>query len=138
MFKNLVVVAISSIALYGMGGPSLVETTKLIKGEVNPLQEFVGTVKFDRNSNLAAQNSGVVQKINFEVGDVVKKGQNLVQIDSDVLNAQIEAAKASLENGINEEENSQKDYIRFKNLLERKAITQKEYDDSLLKEKYFK
>lgn len=133
MFKNLVVVAISSIALYGMGGPSLVETTKLIKGEVNPLQEFVGTVKFDRNSNLAAQNSGVVQKINFEVGDVVKKGQNLVQIDSDVLNAQIEAAKASLENGINEEENSQKDYIRFKNLLERKAITQKEYDDSLLK-----
>lgn len=122
MFKKLVIVVLSSITLYAAGGPSLVETTKIIKGEVNPLQEFVGTLKFDRNSVLAAQNSGVVQKINFEVGDIVKEGKTLVQIDADILNAQVESARA---NALN----AQRDYQRYTKLLETKSISQKQYDD---------
>lgn len=122
MFKKLVIVVLSSIALYAAGGPSLVETTKIVKGVVNPLQEFVGTLKFDRNSVLAAQNSGVVQKINFEVGDIVKEGKTLVQIDADILNAQVESARA---NALN----AKRDYERYTKLLETKSISQKQYDD---------
>ncbi|MGB5918027.1 efflux RND transporter periplasmic adaptor subunit [Arcobacter sp.] len=122
MFKKLVIVVFSSIALYAAGGPSLVETTKIVKGVVNPLQEFVGTLKFDRNSVLAAQNSGVVQKINFEVGDIVKEGKTLVQIDADILNAQVESARA---NALN----AKRDYERYTKLLETKSISQKQYDD---------
>lgn len=122
MFKKLVIVVLSSIALYAAGGPSLVETTKIVKGVVNPLQEFVGTLKFDRSSVLAAQNSGVVQKINFEVGDIVKEGKTLVQIDADILNAQVESARA---NALN----AKRDYERYTKLLETKSISQKQYDD---------
>lgn len=126
MFKKLLIVVLSSVALYAAGGPSLVETTKIIKGEVNPLQEFVGTLKFDRNSVLAAQNSGVVKGINFEVGDSVKKGQTLIQIDADLLNAQIKSARANAKS-------TKKDYERYSKLLETKSVSKKQYDDMKLK-----
>ncbi len=132
MFKKLFVLAVSSISLFAMGGPALVETTKLVKGEVNPLQEFVGTLKFDRSSVLAAQNSGLVKSISFEVGDNVKKGKTLVQIDADLLNAQIRAARANLKSAKDTLKNSSKDYERYKKLLKSNTITQKEYDDALL------
>ncbi len=112
---------------------ALVEVTALTKGEVNPLEEFIGNVKFAKKSTLAAQNAGIVKKINFEVGQKVKKGEILVQIDSDLLEAQINAAKASLQNAKDKLNNSQKDYERYKKLLASKTITQKEYDDMLLK-----
>ena len=132
MLKKLLVIAVSSISLFAMGGPALVETTKLVKGEVNPLQEFVGTLKFDKSSSLAAQNSGVVKTINFEIGDVVKKGKTLVQIDADVLNAQIKAARANLKSAKDTLKNSSKDFDRYSKLLKSNTITQKEYDDALL------
>ncbi len=133
MIKKIVATALLSLSAFAMGGPSLVETTKIVKGEVNPLQEFVGTLNFDKKSVLAAQNSGVVKSINFELGDKVSKGKVLVQIDADLLNAQIKASKANLSIAKDESVNSSKDYNRYKKLLASKAITQKEYDDALLK-----
>lgn len=50
MFRKLLVIVVSSLSLFAMGGPSLVETTKLVKGEVNPLQEFIGTLNFDKKN----------------------------------------------------------------------------------------
>ncbi len=133
MIKKLLLTGISTLFLFGAGNPSLVETTKLVQGEVNPLQEFIGTVAFKNSSMIAAQNSGIVQSINFELGDKVKKGKTLVQIDADILHAQIKAAKANLESAQDSSQNSSKDYERYKALLDSKSITQKEYDDALLK-----
>ena len=120
--KKMFLVVMMSISLFAMGGPSLVETITIKKGEVNPLQEFTGSLKFDKNSVLAAQNAGVVQKINFEVGDKVKKGQTLLKIDADILDAQILAAKASYQS-------SKKDFERYATLLKSKSISQKQFDD---------
>lgn len=133
MIKKILIIAFLGLGLLFAHEPSLVETTTLVKGEVNPLQEFVGTLKFDNESTLAAQNSGLVKKVNFEVGDKVSKGKTLVQIDDDLLNAQIKAARANLSIAKDEQKNSLKDYERYKKLLESKSITQKEYDDALLK-----
>ena len=62
------------------------------------------------------------QKINFEVGDIVKEGKTLVQIDADIVNAQVESARA---NALN----AKRDYERYTKLLETKSISQKQYDD---------
>jgi len=130
--KLLVLFLTISVSLFAAGKPALVETTKIVKGEVNPLQEFVGTLMFEKKSSLAAQNSGLVQKVNFDVGEKVKKGQVLVKIDTEVLEAQIQSAQANLDMAIDQEKNSTKDYERYKKLLETKSITQKEFDDALL------
>jgi RND family efflux transporter MFP subunit len=62
----------------------------------------------------------------------VKKNQVLVQIDSQLLEAQIKAAQANLESAKSQNNNALKDYERYEKLLESKSITQKEYDDVLL------
>lgn len=133
MLKKLLLATCIPLISFAMGGPSLVHTAKIVKGEVNPLQEFVGTLNFDRSSSLAAQNSGVVKSINFEVGDSVKKGKVLVQIDADLLKAQIKAAQANLKSAKDTLLNAKKDYERYSKLLKTNTITQKEYDDALLK-----
>lgn len=130
MLKKLIVLVCISVLGYST---SLVETSVLKKGEVNPLQEFIGTLSFDKKSVLAAQNSGVVKTINFELGDSIKKNQVLIKIDSDILNAKIKASQAALKTSKDEELNSSKDFNRYKALLSSKSITQKEYEDALLK-----
>lgn len=52
-------------------------------------------------------------------------GQTLVQIDADILNAQVQSAEANFLN-------AKRDYERYSKLLETKSISQKQYDDAKL------
>ena len=111
---------------------ALVETDVLKKKELNDLQEFIGTVNFDKKSKIASESSGIAKNINFEVGQKVKKGEVLVQIDSDILDAQIKASKSAVNMYTVQLKNAKKNFERFSALLEKKSIAQKIYDDSKL------
>ena len=108
---------------------SLVEVETLKKQEVNDLQEFVGTVNFDKKSKVASQSSGIAKKINFEVGQKVKKDEILVQIDSDILDAQIKASQSAVNMYEVQLKNAKKNYERYTSLIEKKSISQKVFDD---------
>lgn len=100
MIKKISLVLVSTFLMFSnlnAAAPqaALVETQDLKKQEINDLQEFVGTVNFDKKSKIASESSGVVKKISFEVGQKVKKDEVLVQIDSDILDAQIKASQAA-------------------------------------------
>lgn len=109
---------------------SLVEVETLKKQEVNDLQEFVGTVNFDKKSKIASESSGIAKKINFEVGQKVKKDEVLLQIDSDILDAQIKAAIAAVNMYKVQLKNAKKNYERYASLIEKKSISQKVFDDA--------
>lgn len=109
---------------------SLVEVQTLKKQEINDLQEFIGTVNFDKKSKIASESSGVAKNINFEVGQKVKKGEVLVQIDSDILDAQIKAAQSAVNMYEVQLKNAKKNFERYSALLEKKSIAQKVFDDS--------
>lgn len=111
---------------------ALVETQTLKKQEVNDLQEFVGTVNFDKKSKIASQSSGLAKKINFEIGQKVKKDEVLVQIDSDILDAQIKASNADVNMYEVQLQNSKKNYDRYKALITNNSISQKVFDDAKL------
>ena len=111
---------------------ALVETDVLKKKELNDLQEFIGTVNFDKKSKIASESSGIAKNINFEVGQKVKKDEVLVQIDSDILDAQIKASKSAVNMYTVQLKNAKKNFERFSALLEKKSIAQKIYDDSKL------
>lgn len=111
---------------------ALVEIQPLKKQEVNDLQEFVGTVNFDKKSKIASQSSGVAKKINFEVGQKVKKDEILVQIDSDILEAQIKASMAEVNMYEVQLKNTKKNYDRYSALVEKNSISQKLFDDAKL------
>ncbi len=109
---------------------SLVEVQTLKKQEVNDLQEFVGTVNFDKKSKIASQSSGLAKKINFEIGQKVKKDDVLVQIDSDILESQIKASMADVNMYEVQLKNAKKNYDRYNALVEKKSISQKVFDDA--------
>ncbi len=134
MIKKFLVLVSLAIVGFAMGGQvSLVNTSIVKKGTINPLEEFIGTVKFSKNSKIASQSSGAVIEINFEAGDVIKKGDILVKIDSDILDSKIKSAKALLEIAKINLENATKDHDRYKGLIAKKSISQKIYDDSFFK-----
>jgi membrane fusion protein (multidrug efflux system) len=54
----------------------------------------VGTVESERGVTVAAEVPGVVEKIAFDSGAVVRKGQVLVTLDTDVERAQLAEARA--------------------------------------------
>jgi RND family efflux transporter MFP subunit len=109
---------------------SLVEVETLKKQEINDLQEFVGTVNFDKKSKIASESSGLIKKINFEVGQKVKKDEVLLNIDSDILDAQIKALQAEANMYEVQLKNAKKNYERYTALVEKKSIAQKVFDDS--------
>lgn len=109
---------------------SLVEVEILKKQEINDLQEFVGTVNFDKKSKIASESSGLIKNINFEVGQKVKKDEVLVNIDSDILDAQIKALQAEVNMYEVQLKNAKKNYERYMALVEKKSIAQKVFDDS--------
>ena len=109
---------------------SLVETQTLKKQEVNDLQEFVGTVNFDKKSKIASQSSGIAKKINFEIGQKVKKDEVLLEIDADILDAQIKASASSVNMYEVQLKNAKKNYERYSALIEKKSIAQKVFDDA--------
>jgi len=135
MIKKLVIIA--GLAIYSLAAvappASLVNTAKVIKGEVNPLEEFIGTLNFSKTSALASQTNGAVVSVNFETGDKLRKGDVLLEVDSKVLDAQISSLKASLNISKINLENATRDYNRYKELIEQKSISQKVYDDSFFK-----
>ena len=135
MINKLVILV--GLAIYSLGAgasqETLVNTTKVIKGEVNPLEEFIGTLKFSKTSAVASQTNGVVNSINFEAGDKVKKGEVLLRIDSEILDAQISSLRASVNIAKIDLENNTRNYNRYYELMRQKSISQKVYDDSYFK-----
>ncbi len=136
MIKKISLVLVSSFLMFShlnaaeVSQTALVETQVLKKQEVNDLQEFVGTVNFDKKSKIASETSGVVKKISFEVGQKVKKDEVLIQIDSDILDAQIKASQSAVNMYEVQLKNTKKNYDRFSALIEKKSISQKVFDDS--------
>jgi len=130
--KLLLSMIMGATILVAAPGAALIEVDTIKTGEVNPLQKFVGTVNFDKKSTLASQSSGLVKKVTFEVGDKIKKGRVLVQIDAELLDAKIRSFKANLEIANIKLKNTNKDYLRYKRLMQTKSITAQEFDTSLL------
>ena len=135
MYKNIIVglvLVFFAFSNANAAGVALVNTAQLKKSEVNPLQEYVGTVTFDKKSKIASESTGIARKINFEVGKIVKRGEVLVEIDSAILNAQINASQSTVNMNNIQLKNAKKNYLRYKALIAKKSIAQKVYDDAKL------
>lgn len=88
-----------------------------------------GQIEAEQFTNISSRTMGYVSRINVSVGDKIKKGQVLIQIN----NTDIKAKKAQADAGLSEAEAgfqiAEKDYHRFKKLHEQNSASQKEFDD---------
>lgn len=73
-------------------------TVQVTLADIESSVTALGTLQPRRYVDVGAQASGQIQKIHVEVGDVVKEGQLLVEIDPSTQQAKLDAGRFSIEN----------------------------------------
>lgn len=73
-------------------------TVQVSRGDIESSVTALGTLQPRRYVDVGAQASGQIRKIHVEVGEVVKQGQLLVEIDPSTQKAKLDASQFSIEN----------------------------------------
>lgn len=95
----------------------LVSTILVKERAYNPVLTFTGTVFANKEANLGATLPGKVEKIYFEEGQMVKKGDLIVELSDEML-TQV----------MIEHETIKKDFERVSRLREKGSISEMEFD----------
>lgn len=107
---------------------SLVTTIKVEEGYINSLQNYVGTLYYARNSNLASESSGIVSKLFVKEGQNVTRGTTLLKLDSSILESNIKAKRAIIASFVAQQTKQKTDLKRADALLKKQSIAQSSYD----------
>ena len=109
--------------------PIVVKVATVMAAENNPYVTASGKIQAINSAELSTRMMGFVTKTYKNVGDKVTNGELLLAIN----NTDLQAKKAQIEANIIKAEaafkNAEKDYNRFKNLIEENSASQKEMDD---------
>lgn len=92
---------------------------------------FSGKIKSDVSSTLSTTLMGTIQHVLVNQGDMVSKGDVLIRINAQALNAENKQIDANIKIAKYALENTRKNYNRYKILLQQESISQKEMDDML-------
>ena len=96
-----------------------VKVAKVSVRPVDQVRDYVGTVEAEVKNNIAPQTMGRISKIFVEVGDHVRKGQKLVQMDA-----------ANLKQLTLQIENQKVDFARIKELYAVGGVSKAEFDNA--------
>ena len=88
----------------------------------------VGTVEALRTASVGSQVGGVVTRISFREGDVVRAGQVLIQLDPRPFRAVLDQTRAALARDRARAETAQLDAERSKRLFEENVLSAAEWD----------
>ncbi|KPU59908.1 efflux transporter, RND family, MFP subunit [Pseudomonas fluorescens] len=91
------VIAVAAWQFIPPGRDGLV-TVQVSRADIESSVTALGTLQPRRYVDVGAQASGQIHKIHVEVGDVVKEGQLLVEIDPSTQQARLDAGRFSIEN----------------------------------------
>ncbi|MBV7550468.1 efflux RND transporter periplasmic adaptor subunit [Pseudomonas sp. PDM26] len=91
------VVAVAAWQFIPPGRDGLV-TVQVSRADIESSVTALGTLQPRRYVDVGAQASGQIHKIHVEVGDLVKEGQLLVEIDPSTQQAKLDAGRFSIEN----------------------------------------
>lgn len=124
-YSMISLVAVSGLAL-AQGGPPggrqvTVESMVVRPQQLSSSVRAVGTVLADASAVLRAEAPGQVLELHFKDGQKVAKGDRLFSIDSTVLEAEVNEARANVEQ-------SEAAYNRAKELIKNNLISATDYD----------
>ncbi len=125
------IVAIKVLQFKAMGAasaqqvipPEPVNVAEVREERWQPRVSAVGSVMAFQGTVVSAEAEGVVREIKFEAGSVVKAGDELVQLDVEIEQAQLRAAEAAAEW-------ARVSFKRAKELIASRSISQAELDSA--------
>jgi RND family efflux transporter MFP subunit len=109
-------------------GINHLQTSTLEIAAVDRELRFDGVIEAVNQATVAAQTSGRVTELPFDVGDYVKQGEVIVRITATEQKASSRGAEANLRAANAQLAEAQKQYARVKDLIGRKLVAQAEFD----------
>lgn len=110
--------------------PARVVTALTKSGKMRPQLEYVGTVYFPEVSEVAAEVGGVVEKYNFEEGRRVKAGQELIELNTELVKKDLETARFEYKNVFSSLENARRELERMQALYKKKTVAEQDFDNA--------
>lgn len=105
-----------------------VSAANVIQREVTEWSEFSGRLEAVDNVEIRARVSGTIEKVHFQDGSIVSKGQPLFTIDQGPYIAEVEKAKGAYAGAQSAAQNAAADYERAKSLIASSTISKRDYD----------
>jgi RND family efflux transporter MFP subunit len=91
--------------------------------------EFTGNAQAVQTATLRARVQGILEKVYFQDGDMVKKGQLLFLIQPNTYQAQLEQAQAEVLRQKAALEHARTEFARYTNLVQQKAAAQSDLEN---------
>lgn len=92
-----------------------VETQKISLENIEAESTYTGTFEPNKEVKISAENQAKINRFHVDLGDHVKKGQSLIQLDNSLLQIQLEAVEVQIEG-------FEKDVVRYTALAKADAI----------------
>jgi RND family efflux transporter MFP subunit len=109
--------------------PPKVTVVQPVKQMVTDYLELTGNTQAINTVQLVARVTGYLEKVFFQDGQIVKKGQLLFRIQQDTYDAKLQQAEGQILLQKSLLEYAQKELTRYSNLLEQKAAAQTDVDN---------
>ncbi len=109
--------------------PAIVATAPAVERMVAENAPIVGIVYYDKVSQLSTEVSGKLRAVHFRQGDLVEKGALLVELNTDFIDRDIEAAQTRIQQIAIQIEQTERDLTRYQALYDQQATSEKTYDD---------
>jgi multidrug efflux system membrane fusion protein len=113
----------------GGGGPVTVTTVTAQKGDIGVYLDAIGTVTPVYTSSITSQVNGIVTEVHYREGQIVHKGDSLIDIDSRPYRATLMQAQGTLERDQNVLGQAKMDLQRYHEAWDRRAIPKQQLDD---------
>lgn len=114
-----------------VAGPPRVVVSVVEQRDVPILREWIGRLDGSVNVEIRARTSGYIDKIEFKEGQLVKKGDLLLKIDSRPLEAALAQAKAEVAKFVASGDKAEADELRLKPLVASRAVSQQDFDNAV-------
>jgi multidrug efflux system membrane fusion protein len=113
----------------GGGGPVTLTTVTAQKGDIGVYLDGIGTVTPVYTSSITSQVNGIVIAVHYKEGQIVHKGDPLIDIDSRPYRATLMQAQGTLERDENVLAQARMDLQRYHEAWDRRAIPKQQLDD---------
>lgn len=131
---GVVVVVLAVCIFFALQGSGKKEqANNSIKAEMGSIIDkalAIGQIEPKNQISVKSKISGIVKKVFVEMGDSVKTGAPLVEIRPDPTPLEYAQAKRQVEIDSVNYDNQKKEYIRIKELLAKKLVSQQDFDEA--------
>lgn len=114
---------------HAVTGPVTLTTSTATKGDIGVYLDAIGTVTALYTDSITAQVTGVITAVHYKEGQLVKKGDALIDIDARQYEAQVLQAQGALERDQNLLAQAEMDLKRYQDAWARNAIQRQTLED---------